>query len=376
MDNERFVVLQPGDDRGNNMIVRAMLSSGREIFGFATENVYGGAWDVGPTWNWVVTGNSSFLVDTGRHGRGPQLLEMMQSAGLSATDLDFVFISHGHEDHDGGLYDIVKAADLKIVAHRTYAPLMRPYPTYAPTPEKQDFPASCWRCFMPESFSSENCREYQQERERLKVTGLGDGLQHLGEGLTALHAPGHSPDASVLFVDDEAVIVGDTVLPDITSHPTQEAFFNDTVKVLQAEYGEAEDLYGLKTYIRSLGQLAASKENLIHPLLMPGHRLFHRGAWNVPDLSDRIGELVEHHIDRCAAILAILENGPKTASEIAERHFNSKLLKGMGIHMAVNEVLSHCELLADSGDVKLEHDRIIRTNGTCFESGIRDIFNQ
>ncbi len=42
---------------------------------------------------------------------------------------------------------------------------------------------------------------------------------------------------------------------------------------------------------------------------------------------------------------------PKTAAEIAGEHFDEKLLEGFGSVMAVNEIVSHCELLAACGDV-------------------------
>jgi hypothetical protein len=58
-------VIQGGDGSGNNMIARFKLSSGRYIYGFATKNFYGGDWDIGPTWNYLVTGDKPFLVDSG-----------------------------------------------------------------------------------------------------------------------------------------------------------------------------------------------------------------------------------------------------------------------------------------------------------------------
>ncbi|MCA1961176.1 MAG: MBL fold metallo-hydrolase, partial [Desulfomonile sp.] len=101
-------ILRRGDENGNGMIARFELASGREIFGCATKNVYGGAWDVGPTWNYLVTGDKLFLVDSGRRGMGQPLLEMIQAAGFAPGDLQHVVLSHGHEDHDGGLADLTR----------------------------------------------------------------------------------------------------------------------------------------------------------------------------------------------------------------------------------------------------------------------------
>ena len=96
-------IIHPGDDSGNEMIVRFGLPSGLEIIGLPTKNFYGGHWDLGPTWNYAVLADKPFLVDSGRFGQGKNLVDMMASVAINAEDLDFVLISHGHEDHDGGL---------------------------------------------------------------------------------------------------------------------------------------------------------------------------------------------------------------------------------------------------------------------------------
>jgi hypothetical protein len=108
--------------------------------------------------------------------------------------------------------------------------------------------------------------------------------------------------------------------------------------------------------------------------VLPGHRLFYNNHWNEIDLQLRINELIEHHIDRCADILKILKKGAKTAREIAAAHFEEHLLKGVGIMMAENEVLSHCELLCASNDAVLTGDREFAATGSSnFESLIRSL---
>jgi hypothetical protein len=86
-------------------------------------------------------------------------------------------------------------------------------------------------------------------------------------------------------------------------------------------------------------------------IVLPAHRFYYNDQWNGIRLADRVRELIRHHIERCGAILEILNGKPKTAEEIAEAHFDEKLLEGFGRLMAANEVVSHCELLIDSGDV-------------------------
>ena len=102
MLQEMVRVIQEGDESGNGMIIRLPFPSGLEIIGLATKNSYGGDWDFGPSWNYVVFADKAFLLDTGRVGMGSALIKMLDTAGVSKEDLDFLVVSHGHEDHDGG----------------------------------------------------------------------------------------------------------------------------------------------------------------------------------------------------------------------------------------------------------------------------------
>ena len=54
---------------------------------------------------------------------GPLLMQMMESGGTKAADLEFVILSHGHEDHDGGLFALKQAAWIQVMAHEPYEAL-------------------------------------------------------------------------------------------------------------------------------------------------------------------------------------------------------------------------------------------------------------
>lgn len=374
MLQEVVEVIHEGDESGNGMIIRIPFPSGLEIFGLATKNVYGGDWDFGPSWNYVVLADKAFLLDTGRVGMGPKLLEMMGFAGLSSQDLDFLVVSHGHEDHDGGLCDVERSTGAPVKAHPIYESLIRFHPDKAPADVRKDFPASCWHCFMPESFSDRHCLEYHRGRNRLEIETIGDGRGVLSEAVKTYHVPGHSPDALALLVGDEALLVGDTVLPEITPFPTKEAFFHQVRAILPPEYSSPDSVYGLRAYLRSLRKLDGIAERFPEALLLPAHRLFHKNRWNELDLRTRIAEIIDHHIHRCADILRILNDGPKTAGEIAVEHFSASSLEGAGMLMAVNEIVSHCELLGVAGDVRpAEAEEFVSTGSENFESTIRSL---
>jgi glyoxylase-like metal-dependent hydrolase (beta-lactamase superfamily II) len=374
MNFNDFEIIHRGDPNGNRWIIRLPLPSGRILFGLATENNYGGDWDLGPTWNYIVQSDFPFLIDTGRFGMGGRLLEMMRRTGLHPEDLKGIFLTHGHEDHDGGLLELARDNSAPLWVHPLYDLLRRSYPNQAPVAGKEAFSASCWHCFMPETFTRSQCLEYHRQREGLKTNRL-EGLQFPLDDELALHPlPGHCPDALAFQIGSEALIVGDTLLPDITPHPSQEAFGALIQHLLPPEFPPLSGSYGLRAYIRSLKRLAALGREFPRIRVLPAHRLFYNDRWGIIELVERSEAIIEHHIQRCASILEVLEDSPKTAVEIARAYYEPKLLKGFGISMAENEIKSHLELLEHSGDILWSSEGLASATGkTDFEDYIQRI---
>ncbi|UCD82365.1 MAG: MBL fold metallo-hydrolase [Desulfobacterales bacterium] len=374
MENCIINIINQGDDNGNEMVVKFRLPSGLEIYGLPTKNFYGGHWDLGPTWNYAVMANTPFLVDAGRFGQGKNLVGMMETAGIKSGDLDFVLISHSHEDHDGGLAELVETSRLKVKAHAVYDLLIRQYPEKAPSATRERFPAKCWHCPMPESFWSKNCLGYHRVLQDLQVDSIGDGENYLASDIRSYHLPGHSPDCLAVLLGDEAIIVGDIVLPDISPWPTRQALFAEVAEIIEPGYTEPEAIFGLQRYIKSLKKLGEISHQHPEIIVLPAHRLYYGNRWNGIDLAARVNELLQHHIDRCAAILEILSGSPKTAEETAREHFDEKLLEGFGGLMAANEVISHCELLIACGDVTaIEANKYAASGNSNFRSFIESL---
>jgi glyoxylase-like metal-dependent hydrolase (beta-lactamase superfamily II) len=379
MFSEITEIIHEGDVRGNGMAIRMALPSGLVIFGFATPNTYGGDWDHGPTWNYLVCADQPFLVDTGRWGMGDRLLGMICDAGVSPRDITSIVITHGHEDHDGGLGVVAEATGAAIQAHPIYRRLLQPYPEHAPDDFRSRFPASCWRCFMPESFTEKHCARYHRERCTLPIGAIGEGHSEIDPSLATLHLPGHTPDSVALLVGDQVLLPGDVILPKITTFPTSESDYDCVEAVLPPGYDSVESLYGLRAYLRSLETLHSLSDRHPDLVVLPGHRLFWDGHWNELDLGQRVAEIIQHHLERFGAILDILADGPMTARQITELHFDDKLLEGYGIIMAEHEILSHCELLIAAGDVVASGDLIaagdvVPADGACFEATGRTDF--
>ncbi|MEJ2222329.1 MAG: MBL fold metallo-hydrolase, partial [Desulfobacterales bacterium] len=328
----------------------------------------------GPTWNYAVMSDKPFLVDAGRFGQGKNLVAMIEKIGLTAADFEFVLISHGHEDHDGGLAELVDATHLKVKAHAIYGRLVNTYPAESPADHKRDFPAKCWHCPMPETFYTKNCLAYHQVVQGLKIDPVGDGETGIEADIRTCHLPGHSPDCLAVRLGEEAIIVGDIILPDISPWPTRKSLFDEIAAVIKPHYSDAAAIFGLRRYIHSLKKLIKIAGETPGLRVLPAHRFYYHGCWNPIDLESRAKELIEHHIQRCGAIIDILNNGAKTAEEIAAEHFEESLLEGFGSIMAENEIVSHCELLVESGDVTLQNgNAYAATSSTQFETYINDL---
>ena len=371
---EHAEVVQKGDRSGNEMVVRFRLPSGLEIFGLPTKNAYGGHWDLGPTWNYAVMADRPFLVDAGKFGQGDRLLAMIETAGIAPTDLDFVMISHSHEDHDGGLAELIEATRLEVKAHAIYDQLIRHYPALSPGLNKKYFPAKCWHCFMPESFYAKNCLDYHRVLQGLTVDAIADGQNQLAPDVYTYHLPGHSPDCLAVRLGDDAIIVGDIILPDISPWPTRKAMFDEVAHVIRPAYTNAAAIFGLSRYIRSLKTLIQIADDYPGLLVLPAHRFYYDDRWNPIDLAGRARQLMAHHIERCGVIVQLLNGKPKTAEEIAAEYFEDRLLEGFGTLMATNEIVSHCELLVDSGDVvKADANRYAASGTMTFEAYINNL---
>ncbi len=363
---EHLAIIDKIDNK--NMTIKLDFPSGLEIYGFATENYYGGDWDYGSTWNYLVMADSPFLVDTGRFDMGPKLVSMIESAGISKSDIEYIVVGHGHEDHDGGLYETAQLLNQPVLAHSAYVRLTKFYPDLAPENVNSDYPASCWHCFMPDFFTTKNCLSYHKERAQLDIQDIGNG-DKLGKNIKIYHVPGHSPDSIAIQIGEDALISGDTVLPEITPFPMREAFFNRVEKIPGFESSSPDSLYGLRAYIKSIKKIKDICINNQIALVLPSHRLFHIDHWNDIDIRTRVDELVKHHIDRCADVLRILKDGPKSVTEIVKEHFPSNLLEGLGMIMADNEIRAHCELLGIAGDVdRADDDNFVSTGSGNFES--------
>lgn len=159
-----------------------------------------------------------------------------------------------------------------------------------------------------------------------------------GRTLRAIETPGHTR-GHVVFADTAAglLFAGDHVLPHITPSISLEA---------------APQELPLRDYIESLKVVRR----------MPDLRLLPAHGPVSPSVHARVDELLDHHDVRLATMLAVLDDGPFTAYQVAlavrwtsrDRTFDE--LDMMNKVLAIGETLAHLDLLVARGQAAADID--------------------
>ncbi len=362
-------VIVSGKSNGEGMVLHYQTSKGTDVFGLGIPNIYVNAdWDLGPTWCYLIVGREISLIDTGRFGNYIVLESMLKSIGKDFSNIDRIILTHGHEDHDGNIAEILPSVQGELWAHSIYQQMISYHTRIKDGARHPELPGSCRQCSMPEKIYS-NCLEYHQKRSLVNIDFAVDSDQRrVNESLNFLFTPGHSPDAICIVLEDEVIFTGDTVLPDITPHPTLSSSFEANRRILPDIYRGENTVYGLVNYIKSLHKL--TNLNPQPMAVFPGHRLFYNGGFNlIYNLHDRAREIIQFHIDRCSDILRITNGNQMELGEIAARHFSASRLLGAGKLMARDEIMAHLELMEECGDVSWlgkNRGRVQRTGSNNF----------
>ena len=348
-------ILKSGDDSGNRMVVKYTSPDGVVVHGIGVPQ----AWEtpLGPTWSYVIEGEHLTLVDTGCNGTVQQLEEGLEVLGYPLSAVERIVITHGHLDHDGNCFDVVKRSGAELWAHEVYSELLGVNRWEMEMEWRQQTKG------FPEAEDEEFIQRIQDHHRlsaQLKVSNVvRDGL--VADGLTFHYTPGHSPD-EICIQFEKFLFSGDHILPQITPHPSVSMSYQKFRQILPEAYRSKNEYYGLRAFFKSLKKV----ENLGDDItVLPAHRAVHRGKFNPIGL-ERVGEILEHHRDRCYRLLELVKDNPKDMASVTRKLFGDQRLDEVNFYLAYTEVMSHFEFLQDCGDVEMvgEDGRLVSSNGT------------
>ncbi|MCL1910617.1 MAG: MBL fold metallo-hydrolase [Leptospirales bacterium] len=66
----------------------------------------------------IKDGNKSALVDAGNGENTPAILESIKLCGIELSDVAYIFVTHCHFDHTGGINELREATGAKVVIHQ------------------------------------------------------------------------------------------------------------------------------------------------------------------------------------------------------------------------------------------------------------------
>jgi glyoxylase-like metal-dependent hydrolase (beta-lactamase superfamily II) len=267
----------------------------------------------------------------------------LDELGVDLSQTDF-FITHLHSDHMGLVAELTTDSS-KIYFNRPDAELIEAG-RRNPKAFIEKLINHAKEGGFPEHVVEESLRKHPGMKYSppsyppFHFLDDGDELAIGDYRFTAVATPGHTPGHLCLYETTQKLFLsGDHVLGDITP--------NITV------WREDDDSLG--QYLASLDKVA----NLDVDLVLPGHRR------PFSDLAGRVAELKEHHRDRLAEVLDIIDGGSRTVYEIASRMTWDIVAKSWDDFPAVqkwfatSEAASHLRYLERRGELRVgQADRV------------------
>ena len=360
---ENIRVINEGEADGQNWVFKITSMSGREVMAIAVSPANSSR--TGPTWSYVFESEGLTTVDLGTPDSLNNLAKSYEYAGISINEIDRLIITHGHSDHDGTVPEFLAQSGARFYAHESYSALKTfdqwDIQDRASTPLQIELGRLGREKIDSDVYKDryELHKEYYEARKTTVVdTNLVDGASI--PGATILSTPGHSPDQICVKIDN-LLLTGDHVLPEITPHPTSKMVFREKISNSPLVKSlRAEDLYGLGTYIKSLGIVVALGSEV---QLLPAHRFFNKGKLNLGGV-ERASDIVLHHQNRLERLHSHIGNGKCSLTELTTRLFDRSKLLGGNLMAALSEVVAHLELLEDVGDIEISSGGSITHTGS------------
>lgn len=366
-------VLRQGQTNGDDMVLRIVTMSGIMIHAISVARE--GFSYTGPTWTYLFENEGLTLIDAGELGSLAKLKDGLGIAGFQLNDIERVIITHGHEDHDGAVAELVSSANVEVWAHEIYSYLQVYDPRTISRRVTSHIQEQMWQvaeangAFPPVSPQRD---EYVSRRQNLRIDHPIKPNEVIGK-LELLHTPGHSPDELCMKLDG-VVFTGDHVLPEISPHPTMKTEFSPEIQEsLPAEYQNAGEWYGLSRYLRSLKIVVdLGKDTQV----LPAHRYYNRDHFNFID-TERAQVILDHHGQRLGNIIDKVSAESVGLEDLTRGIFAHRQLLADNLLAGLSEIVAHVEILEETGDLVVTEDgSISRTGQSNYVNFLKELNSQ
>jgi glyoxylase-like metal-dependent hydrolase (beta-lactamase superfamily II) len=282
------------------------------------------------------------LVDAGLKHQSclDSLRQHLAALNISPRDIKWLLITHFHPDHFGLASEIKAMSDARIILHRLDRDILQFIMEAAGSWPNETFDqwVTSLGVLPQERDSYDRVFEFGTALfpEDTEPDLLLDGEdQPVGDGeLRAILTPGHTPGHVCVYDErNKLLFSGDHVLMDTTSHISPGILSSDDQ---------------LSRYLESLEKVGALDVRMVLPA--------HENPF--AHLSQRVGQLREHHETRLQQVLAPIRQHALSARDIASKvEWVVGLWEQMdGINrlLAIQETLAHLRLLQNRGLVITE----------------------
>ncbi|MFZ5646101.1 MAG: MBL fold metallo-hydrolase [Bacillota bacterium] len=267
------------------------------------------------------------------------LCSALEQYGVSLSDIKRIVITHGHLDHYGMAGKIQDETDAEVIVREEEMVLIKPDRQYI-----ENMACTLRTTGVTEEMINDNVAflsniPFIHPIENITTFSGELDLEFSGFKIRMLHMPGHSGGHTCLYWEEEKILIsGDMLLPDISSVPS--LGYDPQEKNLRR---------------RSLSEMLESMERIagLNPgLCLPGH------GEPVPEPGELAKSRIEFHNNRLEEIFNLVPPGkdggmtPFQASMMYYPH-----VKGFDKLLAVFEVVSHLDYLADEGRIVEEIDQ-------------------